>query len=60
MWFIALLFLCASLTVPFPEYTLYIMSLPLLLTLFAVMSENTWRENLFLILIGPLIAILIF
>ena len=60
MWFVLLLLACAGLCIPFPEYTFYIMGLPFLIALFAVMAGNTWRENLFLILVGPLIAIMIF
>ncbi len=60
MWFVILVCLCAALTCPFPEYTLYIVSVPFLLTFLAIMSDNTWDENLALIILFPLLLIMIF
>lgn len=60
MWFVILVCLCAALTGLFPEYILYTLSVPFLLTFLAIMSDNAWDENLALIILFPLLLIMIF
>lgn len=52
---VVLILVCAALAVIFPDYTLYFVLFPSLVGILLFMLNQTWKENLFLILIGPIV-----
>lgn len=58
MWYVILVVICSIIAAWAPQYLLPIMAVPFLIPILLLMASNKWDENLFIMILGPILFFL--